>query len=215
MDGTLLRAVRLILQIFLIILFLLLFGLPSVRRYQEKQVTQKNPFTNPFSYKYSYTHTKYPFSKVRGVTSKSETGGIQAPSITLVALDNVTRNGWWVALPGNPDTFQFVEPQCGQAEDITACIEEKTFNQSAIIKDIILGFSSQTSLIDQELGTKDFTSSYHGMAHTINMDTKINPDDSTSQLFIIFQDLSNYQVHIISILSSPTSRFTSMTRTSF
>ena len=158
---------------------------------------------------------KYRFSKVRVVTSKSETGGIQAPSITLVALDNVTRNGWWVALPGNPDTFQFVEPQCGQAEDITACIEEKTFNQSAIIKDIILGFSSQTSLIDQELGTKDFTSSYHGMAHTINMDTKINPDDSTSQLFIIFQDLSNYQVHIISILSSPTSRFTSMTRTSF
>ena len=98
-------------------------------------------------------------------------------------------------LPGNPDTFQFVEAQCGEAKDITVCIEEKTFNQSAIIKNVILGFSSQTSLIDQDLGTEDFTSSYHGMAHTLNMDTKINPDDSTSQLFLIFQDLSNYQVY--------------------
>ena len=38
MDGALLRAVRIILLIFLSFLFLLLFGLPSVRRYQEKQV---------------------------------------------------------------------------------------------------------------------------------------------------------------------------------
>lgn len=95
MDGALLRAVRVILQLLLIFLFLLLFGLPSVRRYQEKQV--------------------------RVETSKSETGGIDAPSITVIALDNTTRNGWWVALPGNPDTFQFVEPQCGAAEDIAAC----------------------------------------------------------------------------------------------
>ena len=134
-------------------------------------------------------------SQVRVVTSKSETGGILAPSITLVALDNVTRNGWWVPLPGNPDTFQFVEAQCGEAEDITACIEEKTFNQSAIIKDVILGFTSQTSFIDQGLGTEDFTSTFHGMAHTVNIDTKINPDDETTQLFIIFQGLSNYQVY--------------------
>ena len=105
-----------------------------------------------------------------------------------------------------------MEAQCGEAEDITACIEEKTFNQSAIIKNVILGFSSQTSLIDQDLGTEDFTSTYHGMAHTLNMETKINPDDSTSQLFLIFQDLSNYQVlHLVYI---PT-RCTSTTRTSF
>ena len=38
MDGVLLRAVRIILLVFLSFLFLLLFGLPSVRRYQEKQV---------------------------------------------------------------------------------------------------------------------------------------------------------------------------------
>ena len=41
MDGALLRAVRVILLIFLSFLFLLLFGLPSVRRYQEKQVSRK------------------------------------------------------------------------------------------------------------------------------------------------------------------------------
>ena len=102
----------------------------------------------------------------------------------------------WVPLPGNPDTFQFVEAQCGEAEDITGCIEEKTFNQSAIIKNVILGYTSQTSLIDQELGTQDFTSTFHGMTHTINIDTKINPDDTTTQLFIIFTSNSNYQVYI-------------------
>ena len=99
-------------------------------------------------------------------------------------------------MPGNPDTFQFVEAQCGEAKDITSCIEEKTFNQSAIIKNVILGYSLQTSLIDQELGTEDFTSTFHGMTHTINIDTKINPDDTTTQLFIIFTSNSNYQVYI-------------------
>ena len=39
MDGALLRAVRVVLLLFLSFLFLLLFGLPSVRRYQEKQVS--------------------------------------------------------------------------------------------------------------------------------------------------------------------------------
>ena len=141
------------------------------------------------------------------VTSKSETGGFPAPSITLVALDNVTRNGWWEPLPGNPDTSGStqipLEAQCGQAEDITRCIEEKTFNQSAIIKDIVLGFSSQTSLIDEDLGTEDFTSTFHGMAHTINIKTKINPDDITTQLFIIFQGLSNFLVNILNMIQHP------------
>ena len=87
-----------------------------------------------------------------------------------------------------------MEPQCGAAEDIAACIEEKTYNQSAIIKDIILGFSAQTSMTSQELWSEDFTHTFYGMGHTLNMETKLNPDDETTQLFIIFQDLSNYMV---------------------
>ena len=46
-------------------------------------------------------HINRSLSQVRVVTSKSETGGIPAPAITLVALDNLTRNGWWVPLLGN------------------------------------------------------------------------------------------------------------------
>ena len=87
-----------------------------------------------------------------------------------------------------------MEPQCGAAEDIAACIEEKTYNQSAIIKDIILGFSAQTSMTNQELWSQDFTHTFYGMGHTLDMETKLNPDDETTQLFIIFQDFSNYMV---------------------
>ena len=105
-------------------------------------------------------------------------------------------------LPGNPDTFQFVEQQCGAAEDIAACIEEKTYNQSAIIKDIILGFSAQTSMTSQELWSEDFTHTFYGMGHTLNMETKLNPDDETTQLFIIFQDLSNYMVISLNMMHS-------------
>ena len=60
--------VKTLVQIALFVIFLYFFGLPAIKRYQDK--------------------------KVMVVTSKRDTEGIEAPAITIAALNPDTLSGW-------------------------------------------------------------------------------------------------------------------------
>ena len=105
---------RLIVQIWLFGMFLYLFGKPAVERYLDK--------------------------KVMVVTSRRETGGIQAPALTVV----VKRKGtsWKKEVAPRSEFRGFVDHLCGDPslnQSLIDCIEENTFDLSEISQSVNLG----------------------------------------------------------------------------
>ena len=102
---------RVIIQLWLLGLFLHFFGHPAVQKYQDK--------------------------KVLVVTSKHETKGTQAPSVTIVVANKYTETGW------KREGFDgFVQTFCNDANTtatIVSCIEQQTFNLSEITTKVTLG----------------------------------------------------------------------------
>ena len=170
MKVDLINVAKLVIQLVLLVIFAVYFGHPAVERYLAKQV--------------------------RVETMKSETGGIPAPAITIAVFSPETRNGWKTHIPDNPDSFKLIQPHCGEASDIEKCIEDNTFADTEAFKNVLLGFSSRTSLVSPSLATVDFTSTYRGRTYLLHINQQINPDDASSQLFISFGSLNNYLIYI-------------------
>ena len=165
-----LSTAKVIIQLLLLVVFAVYFGQPAVERYLAKQV--------------------------RIETRKSETGGIPAPAVTIVVFSPETRNGWRTQVTDSQDAFNLIQPHCGEASDIHKCIEDQTFKETEAYKNVLLGFSTQTSLPSSSLATVDFTTTYQGRSYTLNIKQKINPDDATTQLFISFENRNNYALYI-------------------
>ena len=170
MQCTLLYGAKVLIQLLLIIIFAVYFGHPALERYLAKHV--------------------------RIETMKSETGGIPAPAITIVVYSPHTRNGWRTEIKDNQDDFKLIQPHCGEATDIGKCIEDKTFDENEAFENVLLGFSSKTSLLSVFLATEDFTSTYRGRSYTLNINHNINPEAATSQFLISFKKRNNYALHI-------------------
>ena len=81
------------------------------------------------------------------VTIRRATGGIAAPAI--VALADDIRNGWRKELPLAPDSFELIRPHCGHAKDLAGFIEENTFLEGEVVKNIQIWFSTKTSMLSQ------------------------------------------------------------------
>jgi hypothetical protein len=153
-------------------IFLLYFGLPSIQRFQAREVMV--------------------------VTGKRATGGIQAPAITILPMNPQTKLGW----KKSSSNFTFphlIRPFCenttSRGVSIDGCIEENTYNRSEVVKDILLGYTTKKSLIeDDALWTKDFTDSALGRRYTLNIGTSIGPDDTTDQLFVAVGYDLNYKM---------------------
>ena len=88
------------------------------------------------------------------VSSRRDTGGIQAPAVTIAASNpEACSTGWKekVAKARGEVIRQF----CGKDEvvSIQSCIDEKTYRQQEILTDILLGFDGDQSIM-QENGTE-------------------------------------------------------------
>ena len=86
-------AVKGVLQVTLLIVFNVLFGRPSIHQYLNKHV--------------------------RVIIRQTATGGIQAPAITIAALEPTTKNGLKENGTGSRNSVTFIQDQCGDAQEIT------------------------------------------------------------------------------------------------
>ena len=143
------------LQLVLLGVFLRFFGLPAVERYQRMEVMV--------------------------VSSRRDTGGIQAPAITIAAL-----TGW-------KDGFHDLESK--GSSNFNSYIEQKTYNQSETLNDVILGWKNESLLNQEGVVTEDFTVPPAGRYYTINILKKIGPNYMVDQLFVVLFNI-NYRIWI-------------------
>ena len=99
-----LAILRLIIQLWLLGLFLHFFGHPAVKRYQEQ--------------------------KVLVVSTRRETKGTQAPALTFVASGKDTKTGWKKKVKGWAGFVQTLCKGANTTEIIVSCIEQETYNLS-------------------------------------------------------------------------------------
>ena len=114
------------------------------------------------------------------VSSRRDTGGIQAPAITIAAMSPEDSSGWKYG-------FQDASSTClSNTNNIDQkCLEQKTYNQSESLNDVILGFQNKESLLDQDsLVIEDFTNVWTGRYYTLNISRKLGQNDNLDQLFI-------------------------------
>ena len=73
--------------------------------------------------------------------AKKDTGGIEAPTISIAAWNPRTQNGW----KGNASmTYNLIEANCkDRLATIVRCIEQNTFSQTEVFKDVVLGFTAK------------------------------------------------------------------------
>ena len=180
-----LTILKLIIQIWLLGLFLYFFGFPALKKYQEK--------------------------KVLVVTSKRNTNGTQAPALAIVVKRKETKTGWKkegfahmgsegrlysskstnggkglknskkkVISPHVEKKCQswgcagFVPTLCKDAnstETIVSCIEQQTYNLSEIIASVTLGDTVQgfSNEVKNPNWTEDFTHNYAGRAYILDL----------------------------------------------
>ena len=160
---------RPLLQMTLFAIFLAFFGLPAIERYQAKQVMV--------------------------VKIRRDTGGIEAPTISIAAWNPQTKNGW----RGNTSmTYDLTEANCkdyNRSRSVDQCIEERTYKKEEIIKDVILGYTVKKSLLEQQdIFTEDFSTAWDGMHYSLDLSKRIGPDDSADQLFILLDKKLTYSI---------------------
>ena len=98
------------------------------------------------------------------VSSRRDTGGIQAPAITIAA------HSW----RDNSTVLPNIEQKCksrASNQTVTDCIIEKTFNRTDFIYDVYLGYPS-IKKFDMNF-TEDFTVSSAGRMYTFLLQNKI------------------------------------------
>ena len=96
-----------LLQVSLIVIFWIYFGRLSIHRFQREDVL------------------------VSSSTLAPDPDGLRVPAITICARNTSTSLGW----RGNPNittTKEVLVHTCGDAQNVTACILEKTFGQGDI-----------------------------------------------------------------------------------
>ena len=157
----------------LISIFLMIFGLPAIQRFKEK--------------------------KVMVITSQRKTGGIKAPAITIAAINHKTNSGWSNGTSGDLDD---IDTMCNftTSHDMEACIVKHTYDQKEIIRDVVLGYSANKSLLNPTLAltlTENLPSaSWNGRTYTLNIPHGIGPDGNTDQIFVVLEKYLTYRIFI-------------------
>ena len=105
---------KLICQIGLFVFFLYFFGIPNIKRYQQKEVMV--------------------------VSSARKSGGILAPTIAVFPKNPVTRKGWRKEF--TPSGVNIIKDLCGRTKDVQECIVKETYNFSEVVKYAQKGFDT-------------------------------------------------------------------------
>ena len=160
---------KLLLQLLLLGLFLHIFGLPAMQRYQAKEVLL--------------------------VTSLRDTDGLEAPAVTIVVSRNETLTGW--KSNNGFKYYNWVEHLCknylSENQSIVACIEEKTFNLSEISKKVTLGIGRRSRPAEVNW-TEDFTHSSTGRQYTLKIDKRLSVGKLTHLIRIRLQPNLVYSI---------------------
>ena len=151
---------KLLLQLVLFFVFLFDYGLPSIYKYLD--------------------------GKTIRIKSKSETGGIEAPSISIAAWTPGTALGWFNKSKDIVHFNDILRHQCKGFDDIVKCIKNQTYEQSDFIKDIVIGTQANVSLLKSANSlVEDFTNVRYGRTYTLNPNRRIGPDYAKDEIVLI------------------------------
>ena len=135
----------------LLVLFLVIFGKPSMERYFNEDVTS-------------------------AVLKEKSEEGVAMPAITLCAINKESLTGWKDGNVDLSDPYRFLERECNSSSvpEIYECIDDKTYT----LNETILASSLETN--DQSEGTlpiwtKDLTTTFIGNCYTLSYDGATAP----------------------------------------
>ena len=91
-----------------------------------------------------------------------------------------------------------VAQTCSSFASIDKCLVEKTYNQSELLEDVLLGFEKKESLTKPiNLITEELTKPAYGRYYTLRPSFLMTTDDRTNELLLEFKrDLSTYYIHV-------------------
>ena len=120
------------------------------------------------------------------VTSRRETGGTQAPAVTIVARGSDTQNGWKKDI--STSKF-FVDSLCsdiGKNQSIIGSIKGNTYDLSEISQSVNIGFPILGVVnVGKDPWIEDFTYSFMGRTYTLNITKKLRYDSLANSLLRI------------------------------
>ena len=161
---------KILLQLGLFHIFLFDYGLPSIHKFLEEKT-------------------------IRIVTRK-DTGGIEAPSITIAARTPSTGLGWFNKSEDIVHDNDSLRHQCKDFDDIVDCIRNQTYEEPDFIKDILIGYDAKVSLLKP--GTRalveDFTNVRYGRTFTLNPERRIGPDYMKDEIILLLDPNLIYSV---------------------
>ena len=160
---------KILLQLALFLVFLFDYGLPSIYKYLEKKTIRTQ--------------------------SRKETGGIEAPSITVAGWTPGTNVGWLNESKDIVHADDSLRHQCKGFGDIVKCIRNQTYEQSELIKDIVMGVEDNVSLLTStNTLVEDFTNVRFGRTYTLNPERRIGPIYEKDEIILLLDPNLIYSV---------------------
>ena len=160
---------KILLQLGLFLVFLFDYGIPSIYKYLD--------------------------AKTIRIKTRKESGGIEAPSISIAAWTPGTAWGWFNQSEDIVHEDDSLRHQCKGFNDTAQCIRNPTYEQSDFIKDIVIGSEEKVSLLTSESSlVEDFTNVRFGRSYTLNPDRRIGPDYKKDEIILILDPNLMYSV---------------------
>ena len=118
------------------------------------------------------------------IKTRSNTEGIQAPSLTISARSRTNGMGWKKKHISHDDNDTFVH-QCKGFATVEQCLDSQTFASTDFIRGTILGYEKKLSLTEgEDVWKPDFTYVRYGRSYTFHPERRIGPVDDIDQLII-------------------------------
>ena len=159
---------KIIFQLGLFVIFLWLFGIPAITRYQKQEVIV--------------------------ISSIKHSGGILAPTVSVVVRNPRSMKGW--KSDNITSSMEVIKDQCGKASDVRKCVLARTYNLSDVVKDAHIGFEKNESLMDPSLWREDFTRTFYGRYFTLNTGRRTTPDYRVDQIFLHLKENFTFNIFI-------------------
>ena len=163
--------VRLILQLVLFVVFLHMYGLPALDRLNKKSTIV--------------------------IKTRSNTEGIQAPSLTISARSRSNGMGWKEKHISHAHDNDTIVHQCKDFDTVEQCLDSQTFDSTDFIRGTLLGYETKLSLTEEEdVWKPDFTYVRFGRSYTFHPERRIGPVDDTDQLIILLDNKYCYDIFV-------------------
>ena len=159
---------KIIFQLGLFVIFLWLFGIPAITCYQKQEVIV--------------------------ISSIKHSGGILAPTVSVVVRNPRSMKGW--KSDNITSSMEVIKDQCGKASDVRKCVLAGTYNLSDVVKDAHIGFEKNESLMDPSLWREDFTRTFYGRYFTLNTGRRTTPDYGVDQIFLHLKENFTFNIFI-------------------